>query len=83
MAKAFAKLKFRLLSKHIYGTKPLWRYSVMLDTVLCQRYGITGGIKQMRTHNIYISENGRSARVAFCSYPTRTRGLRQIYVHRH
>jgi hypothetical protein len=34
----------------------------MSDTVLCQRYGTTGGIKHMETHN--ISENGRGARDA-------------------
>jgi hypothetical protein len=42
----------------------------MSDTVLCQRYGTTSGIKQMGTHN--KSENGRVSWVALCAHPTHT-----------
>jgi hypothetical protein len=40
----------------------------MQDTVLCQRYGTTGGIKQTGSHN--RSENCRSAWVAMYTQPT-------------
>jgi hypothetical protein len=71
MAKALAEFKFRCLGKqHFYGTKWLWWDTIMYDTILCKRYGTTGGIKQMGTHN--SSENGSGAWVALCAHPTLT-----------
>jgi hypothetical protein len=63
-------------AKHFYGTKLLWWYPVMKDTVLCQRHGTTGGIKQMETHN--RSENGRGARFALSAHLTHAHELKRI-----
>jgi hypothetical protein len=42
----------------------------MQETVLCQRYRTSDGIKQMGTHN--RSENGRGAWVVVCAHPSYT-----------
>jgi hypothetical protein len=70
MAKALSEFKFRRLGKDFYGTKRLRWDSLILRTVSCQRYGTTGGIKQMGTHN--RSDNVRGAWVVLCAHPTHT-----------
>jgi hypothetical protein len=67
---ALAEFRFHCLGKHFYGTKQLWWDSIMWDTVLCQRYRTTGGIKQIGMQN--RSENDCGARVASCVHPTHT-----------
>jgi hypothetical protein len=42
----------------------------MKDTVLCQRYGTTDGIKHMGMYK--RSENGCSTWVTLCTHPTHT-----------
>jgi hypothetical protein len=63
-------LNFSVFLMECRLTRRLWWDIIMQETVLCQRYRTSDGIKQMGTHN--RSENGRGAWVVVCTHPSYT-----------